>query len=346
MPLVDFHIPLALPEPPRDTVRRTTAHGLDWLRSFGLLHDTPRAAAYYEAMQLGWVATAYCPGAAAHDLDVMTEVMCWTWAVDDFFDGPAGQDVSLAREAERALAAVTLRPPGPAPAGSTPLTHATAGLWAHLTDGMSPAFVRRVSANWRDYFRAHVGEALARTRTEPPDLAGYLALRRASVAMHLFIDPTERVHREEVPAAFFHSPHVQRLRRLITDIVGWFNDVHSLEHECAHGDLANLVLVLEHHTGRSRDQAIAQAHRMVAAAVREYLRTADRAAAQCRRPGHDRPDACLRYLDTLGRVLAATHEWSLRTIRYRGRPTAPTDGATAALRPRYALAFEPGTGDR
>ncbi|MFD4314951.1 hypothetical protein [Streptomyces sp. NPDC058548] len=332
MPIdVDFPLPFAAGRPLPQRVERARRRGVDWSTEHRLIRPTDASIGYFLDMRLADVATGFCPEADGPDLDVMTDVITWTAVCDDFFDGPAGDDPGSAEAAVLALSSLT-GPDGPAavPHGVEALAGATADLWARMRAPMSPAWQARAARNWRRFLRSFLAEADARRDRTVPDLAGYLALRRETMAMYVYLDAAERTGRYEVPERVLTDRALLRLSTLQIDILAHCNDVHSLEHEEARGDTHNLVLVLEQEGGRSRGEVIEEIRDRVGRLVVRFRRGADGIPALCDRLSCDPAEraATYRHLTALTRQLRVTYDWSLATTRY-------AQHATSGRRPEY-----------
>ncbi|WP_073815594.1 terpene synthase family protein [Streptomyces sp. CB02261] len=335
MPIdVDFSLPFAAGRPLPRQVERAGRRGVDWATEHRLIRPTEAAIGYFLDMRLADVSTGFCPEADGPDLDVMTDVITWTAVCDDFFDGPAGDDPRFAEAAVLALSSVT-GSAGPArvPPGIEALAGATADLWARMRAPMSPAWQARAARNWRRFLRSFLAEADARRARTVPDLAGYLALRRETMAMYVYLDAAERTGRYEVPERVLTDPVLLRLSTLQIDILAHCNDVHSLEHEEARGDTHNLVLVLEQESGRPRDEVIEEIRDRVGRLVVRFQRAADDIPSLCDRLSCDPAEraATYRHLTALTRQLRVTYDWSLATTRYTRR-------AASGRRPEYLKA--------
>jgi len=278
---VEFYLPFPAGAPKRAEIDRACQRGVQWARDQGLLKQTKSALDYYLGMMLADVAAGFCPDATGADLDVMTDVITWTAVCDDFFDGPAGDDPALAAAVVGELCALTEYPVVDRLASGGVLVSATADLWARLVEPMSARWRLRAGRNWRRFLRSFLAEVTARHSGEVPTLAGYLALRRETMAMYLYLDATERAGRYEVSERILASEQIRQLGLLEIDIIAYCNDVHSVEHEEARGDTHNLVLVLERGGGGTREEVIEEIRRLVRANSERFLRIAAEIPALC-----------------------------------------------------------------
>ncbi|HKS48359.1 MAG TPA: terpene synthase family protein [Amycolatopsis sp.] len=340
MPIeVDFHLPFPAPRPERAEVERAGQRAVRWAHDHGLLQPTDSALGYYVGMMLADVAAGFCPDASGADLELMTDVIVWTAVCDDFFDGPAGDDLEQATSIVDELIAVTEHPPI-TPTDGGVLVNATADLWTRLIEPMSDRWRERARQSWQRFLRSFLAEVIARRSRVVPTLDDYLALRRESMAMYLYLDATERVNRYEVPSSILASEEIRRLGLLEIDIIAFCNDVHSVEHEEARGDTHNLVLVLEHEGRGTREAVIEEICRLVHDKSEQFLSIAAEIPALCRRVGATANEQAItqRYVTAMTHQIRVTHDWSMATRRYSSHASDTANSADPAGRRQY-LAF-------
>ncbi|MFI0743399.1 hypothetical protein ACH4PU_35825 [Streptomyces sp. NPDC021100] len=331
-----FALPRTAPPCDPAEAQRTQRHGLAWMRSFNLLCNTDEATRYFDALGLGRLAAACSPRSRGEHLDVLTDLFCVLWAIDDYFDGPAGDQLPLAQhtiaELKDALAPSTTTAP------VTPLGRALADVWFRSTASMSESFRQRNLGNWHDFLNGLVSETMTRKDDAPPDLDTYLVFRRSTISLPIFFAVMERARQEELLTHLYVNANIERMRHLVMDIIAWSNDVQSLQHEVRRGDMANLVLVLEHHTGCTRIQAIEQVHTMVRDAYHEFQKLSTIIPRVFATLGL-RPDDARRtgnYATALHDYMAACHVFGADSIRYQDE---------SRRRLGYALNFAPSETD-
>ncbi|MER7708131.1 hypothetical protein ABTX81_35235 [Kitasatospora sp. NPDC097605] len=341
---IEFHLPFPAPRADSDQHDRAARRGVDWAREFGLLEPTEKALRYFLGLRFADVATGFAPDARGADLDVMTDLITWTAVCDDFFDGRAGDDPDLAARTVAALTEVTRggRPTTPAtalPAALRPLAAATADLWNRSAAPMSEHWRARAGHGWRRFLRSFLAEAETRRQGRVPGLTAYLALRRETMAMYVYLDGVERADRFELPARLLADRYLRRMAELQIDILAHCNDVHSVEHEEARGDTHNLVLVLERRRGGPRAEVIREIQQRVRLLSEEFLAGAAGLDAHGTRLGctpTERADL-RRYIAAMARQLRVTYDWSLATVRYAAGPGRD-------LRPVYLSPAHPPAG--
>ena len=100
------------------------------------------------------------------------------------------------------------------------------------------------------------------------------------------------------------------MMRLANRAICWSNDIFSVHKELAHGDVHNLVIVLQHGTPSSIGAAIAKAARMHDDTVQAFERHEQKLRASAASPG------VLRFVDALKGWVRANLDWSIETGRY------------------------------
>ncbi|SOE24959.1 hypothetical protein SAMN05442782_1634 [Streptomyces sp. OK228] len=147
----------------------------------------------------------------------------------------------------------------------------------------------------------------------------YLQVRRG-IALTLSL--AERAAGITVPATAFHSPPLRIMRDIAVDVPMMCNDVYSLEKEEAHGDMNNLVLVIEHTRRCSWDEALTAARREVedrCARFQELAQQVPPMCAQLALPERERA-AVDTYMQVMGAWMSGYHAWQTQTRRYTTAP--------------------------
>lgn len=110
------------------------------------------------------------------------------------------------------------------------------------------------------------------------------------------------------------------MRDIAVDVSMMCNDVYSLEKEEARGDVDNLVLVLQHAGGGTREEAVAAAREEVSRRTRRFAELAAQVPQMCTRLGlTGRESAHVRtYVEVMAWWMSGYHAWQTRTRRYTG----------------------------
>ncbi len=325
---VEFDIPVpARTSPYLSWVRPRTMH---WVREHDLIRSDD-AERQFLSWDLALAAALTFPNAATtDDLLKITNFFAVGFLFDDQADcrstGSTDRYVRIAHE----MLAIPLRPPGAPLELVCPATVALRELWQRMTDEMSPQWCDRFALDYARFHAACAHEARLSVRGEVPDLATYIALRRATVGIFYSLDQTEWAGRYELAPQVVAHPLITELRAITNDIVAWMNDIHSHDRETARQDPHNLLTVLTHH-GMIATQALDVATRMTNTALRRFVRLRDEIPDMLDKLGLDSSErhAVGESVAGMENWIRGNHDWARTTGRYR-----PTD---AEVRPEDVL---------
>ncbi|MFJ5809705.1 terpene cyclase [Streptomyces sp. NPDC093093] len=307
----DLPFPLALsPDLPGARQRN-----LAWVRRFGLV-GAGRSLQWYTSWDMPRLAAHGMPYARGAALDLCTDAMAFFFVFDDQFDGPLGRDPArVAAVCQDLIDIVHGAPAGP---GADACSRAFSDIWTRCRHGAHPGWVARSAHEWEYYFATQAHESIGRTRGTPGDLETYLQVRRGIAGTAVPLSLGERAAGLGVPAAAFHSPQLRLMRDIAVDVSMMCNDVYSLEKEEARGDVNNLVLVIEHADGATREEAVAAAREEVARRTRRFAELAAEVPCVCAQLGLTaRETADVRaYADGMASWMSGYHAWQTRTRRY------------------------------
>jgi hypothetical protein len=201
------------------------------------------------------------PHASPHDTALACQWMIWTTVLDDQHDyHQAGQSWTSTEEHITHVLADGSDLEVPAEAG--PLPRALADLCRRTTSRLSDTWARRVADHVAGFVAAGV-ESSAHQVT--PDMAHYIRLRRDSVAAGLFMTLTEYIEATEIPPALFVMPDFQAIYDAANDVLGWFNDLHSVAIESKFGQRHNMVTVVQQTHGYDLATAVQVTHALIQA---------------------------------------------------------------------------------
>ncbi|MEO3776056.1 terpene synthase family protein [Micromonospora sp. B11E3] len=256
------------------------------------------------------------PGATEPDLRSLATLFTWFFLVDDACDGPG----RLTPEQIRALrdGALALLREGPRarhPGLTGPLRRLLVRAWREPR--------RRMPARWRLRFADAVGhhlhgawrEALDKAAGRPPDVAGYVELRRATSAAYVSYPLIEFVGGRPLPDAVYHHPALRRLADAGNDLLSWYNDIASLERDRATSGGHNLVLALAAEHRVPVAEAVDLAAERWRATMRRFVVL--RAAVPSFGPALD--EAVTIHLDGVADAVRGTIDWTLESARYAVR---------------------------
>lgn len=309
-------IDLNIPFPGRISpdVARADASHLGWPSSFGLL-PTAAAEARHRQGKYAELAGRFHPAAVGDELDLAVDQLSWFFLFDDEFDGHWGGTPERAAQLAGAVEQVLDR--SDAAADSYPIAAAFGDLWARSREGMSDAWCRRASMNWRTYLRGYVAEAENRLRRAPPHLQEQLALRVATIGVQPILDIAERLGHFELPEHLARTHPISTLSRLASEVVALDNDIVSVEKEEAIGDL-NLLLYLESLQGLTRRESIGLLQAMVTERIAAFVKLGDELTRSADEMPQRDSDAVRRYYaDALCAVMRGAYDWEQSCARYR-----------------------------
>ncbi|RLU81821.1 hypothetical protein CTZ27_31975 [Streptomyces griseocarneus] len=287
---------------------------LAWVRRMGLVCGEEAQGRYLRSQVAELAARAF-PDADDEGIDLGFALMGWFFLFDDQFDTPAGQFPDAAVSACRSLDDVVHTATDPV--DGPPIVRSFADLWARMSLGMSPWWLRRTACEWSACLTATVTEAGNRRTGVRPDVDSYLRLRRDGIGVLPCLALSERVGGYEVPASVWHTSVFQKMRVLVCDHVIYVNDACSLEKDEAR-DEVNLARLLMDHHGWSRPAALAAMRRRADSCMETFLTTERELTSICTRLGLGTGEShrVAAYTDALRTWLRGAHDWHHSAGRY------------------------------
>lgn len=322
-------------------IDRARAHTLRWVQDFGLVRDEI-GLRRLRSSRAAEIASFLHPRRAGVGLETMADLELWMLLYGDRFDEAAGRSPALADAARRDF----LRASGFDSAGTPGQPHGVAlacswmDLWRRQSTGMSPQWENRARRHWLLWFDAFVDETRHRSLDVHPDVDTYMLLRRRTSPVRVGLDANEAAGGFEIPDMVARGSHIRDVTHITCDVVCLVNDVVSLEKDEASGRKLNMVLVLEHHRGMSRGQAVEEIHRMVDARIERYLRLRTRTSAVCEAAGVT-PNARARvaaWVDAAADIMSGLYNWSVVSGRYPVTPAGTDRSPLPRPRGRRSLA--------
>lgn len=298
--------------PHADTAIR---HLNQWVVEQGVV-IAPAAKDRFEQANFGWFAAATYPTANETDLALIADWFVWLFLLDDQLD-----DGLLGENPERAGVLMTMifdvldgqvDRPGLGP-GTPTIVTSLADLWQRTAAS--------ASSTWRRRFVDHViaggmaacWEADNRMRRVVPDEATYVQKRRHTGAIYVCMDLIEIVEHIDLPAEIYDREPFAGALRAACDVVGWTNDLYSLDKEVSMGEYHNLVAVIQHERALNRAEAIESVTHLIGERVQDFLR--EELAVHAVWPTHS--TEVLGYLAGMRSWMRGNLDWSATTRRYR-----------------------------
>ncbi|EYF00967.1 terpene synthase family protein [Chondromyces apiculatus] len=282
----------------------------DWIRRFELMPDDPAAQQRHE--EYGWFTGRTYPHASREVLEVATYFVAWLFLADDQLD-----ETDLGRELDR-VASLHARF-GAVLSGASPrpddakLTHALHDVRTRFVEIASPAWVDRFCHDTIGYFEANRWECENRRRQHIPSLAEYIAMRPYTGAVIPCFDIILLTNAIDLPERIHDHPLVEATLLTANRIICYSNDILSLSKEIRHGDVYNLVILIQHEQGCSREEAIARATRLHDAELATYL-DLERSLTSFEAPIATQLASLTAGLRAW---IRANYDWSERAARYK-----------------------------
>jgi epi-isozizaene synthase len=218
-------------------------------------------------------------------LTAINDFSLWFFVWDDRHDHDIRHRRGSAWSRLREALHLALDDPGPARDDDDPLVRAFADCVTRLGGTLSDRWRTRFARHFHDTIEAYDQEYRNRTRNVLPTVEEYLALRRHTFGMWVWLDCLELAAGCELPDRVRAGGPYQWAGLASQEFSAWYNDLYSMPKELAAGDFHNFGIVLarqenlpiqqaaDHLAGRIRDR-IAD-YRRAERAVRRYLDETD-----------------------------------------------------------------------
>jgi hypothetical protein len=300
------------------------AQGARWLHHHRLGNDHAHRE-FLARSGFGHCVALLYPHADTAILQTVTDLMYWSFALDDIRDAP-GHDARAAAHMGRLQR--TIEAPDTALLGDDPLSTALHDVITRMTCQIPPAQMRRFTEGMRTYFLGAAWELAARTTSEPLGLNETTGIRLYSVGAQPFVALIEAVNGYRLDHDELTAPAVQAMTEMTWLISAWDNDICSWSKEsrgaAADNSFVTALARLHHQTTA---QALAQAANLRNQVMARFLDLSDEitptASASLR-----------RYLGDLTIWLSGHLEFELSSPRYQhddqalfitASPDRPTD---------------------
>jgi 5-epi-alpha-selinene synthase len=291
-------------------LEKTRVRTLRWAEEFGLVRDEVSLRRLLRGDFCQLMARC-CPNSEPVIFQILSDFITNLFFLDDEYDeGAMGLEPgSLSVQNERVLEVLL---GGPTTSSDRPLVHAFSDIHRRLRPHVPKVWMRRFVCNFQEYLEATVWEAGNRAAKRVPDLATYMLIRRFSGAVYPcldFIDVTEKV---VIPIEVRHLPVMQRLLEAAGNILCWANDIFSAGKEQFHGDIHNLVLLLQRERSLSPHEALVQSAEFHDAEVRRFIEDESNIPPL----GAPYDAEVKRYIEAIHYWIRGNLDWSRATARY------------------------------
>ncbi|MFF4771587.1 polyprenyl synthetase family protein [Microtetraspora fusca] len=260
--LVTAPPPAPPPSPAQVDVRARVQERLDaWLLDTGLA-ATPEEARHPRWHGIASATALMWPGADAEQLETLARWMLVCIVLDDLFDEPGLADPGEVVRLRNRLAPLIRGLDDTPPTGGAVAT-ALAQSWERIRLTQPPSWRTRALDHLLEWLEAAEREACHRLSGFVPGLRDQVPLRLGSAGVPVFLDSFEMTYGTELESSVRDHPLVRRLLDLGTATVLAENDLRTLDQDEAAGAPYNLVRVLRHATGCTRQEAIDEVTRRV-----------------------------------------------------------------------------------
>ncbi|MEU8274068.1 polyprenyl synthetase family protein [Microbispora bryophytorum] len=245
-----------------DVLVRVVQERLDaWLLDSGLA-ATPEESRHPRWSGMAAATALMWPGADAEQLETLARWMLVCIVLDDLFDEPGLADHAEAARLRHRLALLIGGLDDTPPTGGAVAT-ALAQAWERIRLLQPPSWRTRAIGHLLDWLDAAEREACHRLSGYVPSLRDQFPLRLGSAGVPVFLDAFEiTCGREFEPSVRDHTL-LRRLLDLGSATVLAENDLRTVDQDEATGSPYNLVRVLRHETGCTRQEAIDEVTRQV-----------------------------------------------------------------------------------
>ncbi|KAA8880610.1 hypothetical protein F3087_40545 [Nocardia colli] len=261
-------------------------------------------------------------------MSVAADWLGWLFLLDDQLDeGAVGRDPVATRAFLRPLTTVCGEQPQRRAHDGGPLSDALRDIWRRMAAAMPLFWRRRFARHLLEYLEGCTWEAANRALHRIPDLAVYPSRRRTAGAIWPALDVLEFVAHAPLPDRLLADPSFAEMCRAAADVICWTDDVLTVGKERARGDVHNFVIVLEHATGCTAEDAAAEVTRRIDRRLGDFLAGERRLAGVLDALPAD-PEVrrhAAEYVAGLRNWMRGHLEWGLRTDRYQVTGTAGTD---------------------
>ncbi|AKT38621.1 terpene synthase family protein [Chondromyces crocatus] len=305
-PLLSYPFPPAL-HPLAEPINRAT---IDWTHRVGIMPTEPAAQRRHE--EYGWFGGRIYPTASEEQLDLASCFLAWLFLADDQLDETllgreTTQVAHLHTRFDSILGGAHARP------DDVPLVHALEDILVRLAKLASAPLLERFCRDVSAYFEANRWECENRRRHNVPCVAEYVAMRPFTGAVIPCFDLIYLTNQVDLPERLHAHPLVQATQLAANRVICYSNDILSLGKEIRHGDVNNLVILIQHEQRCSLNDALHRAAALHDAELATYL-SLERSLTAFEEPVASH---LARLTAGLRSWMRANGDWSERAARYK-----------------------------
>ncbi|MCP5243240.1 MAG: hypothetical protein H6940_07395 [Burkholderiales bacterium] len=315
------HLSCPFPEKISPFADKVHHHTLEWVRHFRLVANE-KAFKRLQLSKFGRLAARAYPNAAQDRLEIISDWNTWLFVIDDQCDesGLGKHPDRLSALHSRCIEILSGYSTKP---NDIPLIHALHDIYCRLQPLSSKSWMLRFAKSAAEYFEATFWEAQNRYLNRWPDTDSYMLMRPFSGGLLTDIELIEIAENIDIPCTARAHPCLMKLASLTNNVVCWSNDIISLKKEKAHGDMHNLVLVMQHELNISLQEAVNMVKNLVDDQIRQFQ------ALEKELPRFtDVPDQVVKkYIAVLRSWMRGNLDWAYESKRYEAEQNTDQDVA-------------------
>jgi hypothetical protein len=299
--------PAAL-HPDADRMQRQT---IQWAFQYELI-SSQQERRHLEASHYTLLMARAYPTADPAALQLIADWNTWTFLLDDQFDEHVvGRNPDAVEHLHGQILSILA---GAAPdAGDSTRIRALHNITSRLRVLGDGERMARFTTCVRETLAASLWEARNRRISVVPASDDYCYWRLFTSGVFCYFALIEVAEQMTLPTFVLDHPVIQQLARSANYVICWSNDLFSFTKEVAHGDVHNLVYIMQHEHHLALDDAIGY----VTQRHDDEVRTFQQLRAALPRFGGFADDLVQRYVHGLEAWMRANMDWSMVTQRYR-----------------------------
>jgi len=210
----------------------------------------------YKKSNFGVLTANVFPNASFQELIPMGRWMLVGFAFDDFYGSTPLEE--LEKISQKTINILKGKLPQP---NDEEFFHQFAQTRKELLTMVSPYWLERFVLHHELWFEGMKIDTLysQENSTRYPGIEEYKKIREKIVGGEIICDLIEIAAGFIMPEEVFSNPVIKRARQLLTLMMSWFNDIHSVAWELQRKEAMNLVLVIENERKCTREEAYREA---------------------------------------------------------------------------------------
>jgi len=222
----------------------------------------------YKRTKTGFMSARWWPKTKSFDrLRPLGRFMLWSMYNDDMYEVATLDEVKNAQN----LSIAILKGQITADKAQIPLGYQLQSIRDGFLNFIPSSSVDRFANTLNEYFDGLQMEVLYKQNKVFPSVGNLLNIRVRILMICAFIETIEIQNEVTLPDYIYSHPVIKRMYDLTTRIIGYFNDVQSLLKDEESGDVYfNIVKVLQHHYGLSKEDALEETIRLHDMDLKEF----------------------------------------------------------------------------